>query len=93
MPADVPSQDPARPAADAAGVVWDEALCEYDFGPFHPMAPIRLELTRILAGAAGLLDRDGVRILPAPVASDAQLGTVHAPEYVEIGRASCRERV
>ena len=37
------------------GIVWDDALGEYDFGPFHPMAPIRLALTRILAGAAGVL--------------------------------------
>ena len=86
MPADAPS---AQPAPDGVGIVWEDALREYDFGPFHPMAPIRLELTRILAGAAGLLDRDGVRILPAPVASDAQLAAVHDPELLEaVRRAS-----
>ena len=86
MPADAPS---AQPAPDGVGIVWEDALREYDFGPFHPMAPIRLELTRILAGAAGILDRDGVRILPAPVASDTQLAAVHDPELLEaVRRAS-----
>ena len=84
----------AAPADGAApsirtGIVWDDALCEYDFGPFHPMAPIRLTLTRELARGAGVLDRPGVEILPAPVASDEQLRQVHDPEYIEaVKRAS-----
>ena len=86
MPADAPS---AQPAPDGVGIVWEDALREYDFGPFHPMAPIRLELTRTLAGAAGILDCEGVRILPAPVASDAQLAAVHDPKLLEaVRRAS-----
>ncbi|HEX7352392.1 acetoin utilization protein AcuC [Brachybacterium sp.] len=72
-----------------AGIVWDEALCEYDFGPFHPMAPIRLTLTRELARSAGVLDRPDVRLLAAPVASDEQLSRVHDPEYISaVHRAS-----
>src|SRR5699024_1759436 len=60
--------DPIEPGEGAdrilpTGIVWDDALCEYDFGPFHPMAPIRLTLTRELARTAGLLDRPGVEIL------------------------------
>ena len=85
MPADVPA--PAQvPVPDGVGIVWDDALCEYDFGPYHPMAPIRLTLTRILAGAAGVLDRECVRTLPAPVASDEELGTVHDPALVQAVR-------
>ena len=90
MPADVPAQEPARPAADAAGVVWDEALCEYDFGPYHPMAPIRLALTHQLARASGLLERPGVELLPAPVASDEQLRAVHETEYIEAVKQASR---
>ena len=86
--------DPIEPGEGAdrtlpTGVVWDHALCEYDLGPFHPMAPIRLTLTRELARTAGLLDRPGVEILPAPVASDDQLARVHDPAYIEaVERAS-----
>ena len=88
MLADAPSPQPV-PAPDGIGIVWDDVLPEYDFGPFHPMAPIRLSLTRSLAGAAGVLDREGVQILPAPVASDAELGTVHDGDYIAaVRRAS-----
>ena len=66
--------------------MWDDALCEYDFGPYHPMSPVRLELTRLLAAESGLLDRPGVQILPAPVASDEELLTVHEPDYLDAVR-------
>ena len=26
-------------------VAWDDQLTEYDFGPGHPLAPVRVELT------------------------------------------------
>jgi acetoin utilization protein AcuC len=26
-------------------VAWDDRLAGYDFGPAHPMAPVRLKLT------------------------------------------------
>nr|WP_246375360.1 acetoin utilization protein AcuC [Brachybacterium aquaticum] len=53
------------------------------------MTPVRLTLTHELARGAGLLERDGVRILPAPVAADEELTTVHEPEFVSaVRRAS-----
>ncbi|WP_394215466.1 acetoin utilization protein AcuC [Brachybacterium vulturis] len=72
------------------GIVWDDALCEYDFGPYHPMAPIRLALTRELARSAGLWERPGVETLSAPVASDAQLAQVHDPAYIDAVRRASR---
>ena len=30
-------------------VAWDEALTHYDFGPGHPLAPVRVALTMDLA--------------------------------------------
>ena len=38
-------------------LAWDERLTGYDFGPGHPLAPVRVELTIALARAFGLLDR------------------------------------
>ena len=29
-------------------MAWDERLTEYDFGPGHPLAPVRVELTGAL---------------------------------------------
>ncbi|HKS02450.1 MAG TPA: acetoin utilization protein AcuC, partial [Arthrobacter sp.] len=41
-------------------VVWDAAMTAYNFGPGHPMAPDRLDLTARLARGLGLLDLDHV---------------------------------
>ncbi len=70
-------------------VVWTPELLDYDFGPGHPMAPLRLDLTIRLAGALGLLDHDDVQVVGAEPASDEVLLTVHDPEYVaSVRRAS-----
>lgn len=61
-------------------VVWDDVLSDYDFGPEHPMRPLRLALTMSLARQLGVLDRVEVR---APIAADDDLlGLVHDPLYV-----------
>jgi len=62
------------------GVAWDERLIGYDFGPGHPLAPIRVELTIALARAFGLLDRPEVAVLPVEPATDAELTLVHTPD-------------
>jgi acetoin utilization protein AcuC len=61
-------------------LVYDEDLTAYDFGRGHPMSPIRVELTMRLARELGVLDL--LKVVPAPVADDALLTTVHTPEYV-----------
>ncbi|MEP6666900.1 MAG: acetoin utilization protein AcuC [Nocardioidaceae bacterium] len=66
----------------AARVVFDDELTQYDFGPRHPMAPIRVDLTMRLARSLGVLDLPDVKVVPAPTASDEDLQLVHEPEYV-----------
>ena len=39
-----------------ACVVFDPTLTDYDFGPTHPMSPLRVDLTMRLAEELGLLD-------------------------------------
>lgn len=58
-----------------ASVVFDKTLVEYDFGPGHPMSPLRVDLTMRLAEELGVLDR--VRMVEAPVADDDLIATVH----------------
>ena len=90
------ADDAARAAADRSrsAIVWADALCEYDFGPYHPMSPVRLALTRQLARAAGLWDRPGVQVLDAPVATEQQLARVHeAPFIAAVQRASRPEQL
>ncbi len=67
-------------------VAWDEQLTRYDFGPGHPLAPVRVELTIALARAFGLLDAEGVTVAPPRPASQQQLELVHDPVYIEAVR-------
>ena len=70
-------------------VVWSPEMLGYDFGPVHPMAPLRLDLTIRLARSLGLLDRPGVEVVPAAVAPDDVLLTAHDRGYVDaVRRAS-----
>ncbi|WP_377640341.1 acetoin utilization protein AcuC [Oryzobacter terrae] len=73
--------------APRTSVVWDEVFCAYDFGPTHPMGPVRLDLTTRLAQALGVLDH--VDVLAPGIASDEALATVHDPAYIAaVRRAS-----
>src|SRR6478672_11677631 len=75
--------------ADMSGraqLMWDEAVTGYDFGPDHPMDPVRLALTRGLVGAFGL-DRD-VDVVAAKAAGESTLRLVHRQDYVEAVRAA-----
>lgn len=73
--------------AHRTSVVWDEVFCAYDFGPTHPMGPVRLDLTTRLSRALGVLD--DVDLVSPDVATDDELATVHDREYIEaVRRAS-----
>jgi acetoin utilization protein AcuC len=63
-------------------VAWDDELTEYDFGPGHPLAPVRVELTMRLARSLGVLTAPGVAVTAPTPATDADLELVHTPEYI-----------
>lgn len=67
-------------------VVWDPSFTKYDFGPTHPMAPVRLDLTARLCDAMGILDAPDVEVIGAGVASDDLLATVHDRDYISAVR-------
>jgi acetoin utilization protein AcuC len=69
-----------------ACVVYDETLTGYDFGPSHPMNPVRVDLTIGLADQLGVLS--SLPRVPAPDASDDDLVTVHDPALIEAVSAS-----
>jgi acetoin utilization protein AcuC len=68
-------------------VAWDDRLTRYDFGPGHPLAPVRVELTMALAKAFGILDADGVDVEAPASAGDGELELVHDPGYIAAVRA------
>jgi acetoin utilization protein AcuC len=68
-------------------VAWDERLVDYHFGPGHPLAPVRVELTMQLAHQFGLWNLPGVTVAgPAP-AADADLELVHDARYIAAVRS------
>ncbi|MGO9783041.1 MAG: acetoin utilization protein AcuC, partial [Streptosporangiaceae bacterium] len=64
-------------------VAWDERLTDYHFGPGHPLAPVRVELTMRLAHEFGLWDQPGVTVAAPVPATGADLELVHETRYVE----------
>ncbi|QEU79438.1 acetoin utilization protein AcuC [Streptomyces subrutilus] len=66
-------------------LMWDEAVTGYDFGPDHPMDPVRLALTMSLVRAFGL-DR-AVEVRAGRAAGDSTLRLVHREDYVAAVRA------
>src|SRR5215467_961640 len=67
-------------------VAWDDRLTRYDFGPAHPLAPIRVELTVELARAFGVLDAPGVTVAAPEPAGTADLELVHDAAYIGVVR-------
>ena len=72
-------------------VVWDPGFTAYDFGPGHPMSPVRLDLTARLCEALGVFEAPGVEVFSPDVPDDAVLETVHDPQYVAAVQAASKE--
>lgn len=70
-------------------LMWHEGVTRYDFGPSHPMNPVRLTLTRKLVEAFEL-DR-WLQVVSAPPLDDQALRLVHDADYIEaVRRASAQ---
>jgi acetoin utilization protein AcuC len=76
-----------------AAFVWDDRLRAYDFGPGHPMAPVRQQLTYRLVRDLHLLDGDGVTVIePVDPADVADVLRVHSPDFVDAVRLASVDR-
>jgi acetoin utilization protein AcuC len=69
--------------SDSVCVVWDPSLAAYDFGPGHPLAPVRVELTMALAEALGVLSGTNITMCTADPAPDELLELVHTRPYLD----------
>lgn len=67
---------------------YTDKFLSYNFGPEHPMNPVRMVLTYKLMEEAGILDEDTCRVEPC-LAEEKDLLRVHTPEYL----ASVRSEV
>ena len=63
--------------------VWSDEYISYDFGPQHPLKPVRVKLTVELARACGLFDLENVTVVEPRAASREQIGAVHAADYID----------
>lgn len=68
--------------------IWDDALASYRFHEDHPLNPRRLELTLGLIRRLGLVDDESRPIVTPRVATEEEVLSVHAPEYVEVVRTA-----
>jgi acetoin utilization protein AcuC len=71
-------------------VVWDDALTRYDFGPGHPLAPVRVALTMSLARELGVLSAPSVTVVSPGPATDGELAMVHDDDYIDAVRQAGR---
>lgn len=70
--------------------VYDDAFISYDFGPFHPLKPIRLKLMAELARSMNLLDSPQISVVKPAMADVEQIQLFHTREYVGIVERSSR---
>ncbi len=62
--------------------VFESELVQYDFGLDHPMNPVRVGLTMRLAAELGVIGDSGLQVVPAPMASDDLVATVHQEDLI-----------
>ena len=63
-------------------VPWDDALVGYDFGPTHPLNPLRVDLTMRLARELDVLSAPHVAMIRPRDVDDRLLALVHDPAYI-----------
>jgi len=72
-------------------LAWDDRLTGYDFGPGHPLAPVRVELTMALARDLGVLALPSVSVVAPAPATLEELELVHDAAYVDAVRQAGRD--
>lgn len=63
--------------------VWDDDLRHYDFGPGHPLAPVRVQLAYRLSRDLGLLQDPNLTMIAPAVLPDGLLASIHTDAFVD----------
>jgi acetoin utilization protein AcuC len=64
-------------------LIWSDDDLHYDFGPDHPLKPIRVKLTVSLIRACGMTDAEDVVTLPRASFTTDDVLQMHSEAYVE----------
>ena len=67
-------------------LIWDDNHIKYDFGPDHPLKPVRVELTVDLIRACGLTQAPSVLTLPRAAFGEDDVLRLHTEDYVDAVR-------
>lgn len=67
-----------------AVLIFSDDYLKYDFGPQHPLKPVRLQLTYELLKAYGVFSTGKAEIQPPRMATKAELTLVHSADYVNL---------
>ncbi|MFX1327446.1 MAG: acetoin utilization protein AcuC [Promethearchaeota archaeon] len=69
---------------DRVGLIYTEEYQKYNFGPDHPLRPLRLKLTYSLMEKLNLLRNERLTILKPRIATQQEIEMIHSPQYVEV---------
>jgi acetoin utilization protein AcuC len=70
--------------AGKTGLIWDEGFLDYNFGPQHPLRPIRVKLTYELMRSKGILQQESVEVVKPRLASREEILLFHEEGYVRL---------
>ena len=65
------------------GLVFSEKYQKYNFGPRHPLRPLRVSLTFSLMEKLGLLENKGLEIISPRLCTFDELESIHSKNYIE----------
>jgi acetoin utilization protein AcuC len=80
-----------RALSPAAGFAWDPRLASHVYRDDHPLKPKRLIGVYETLRSLGAFDREGARLLEPREATEAEIGRIHAPEYIAAVKQASRE--
>lgn len=70
--------------------IYDDTFLSYDFGSYHPLKPVRLNLVAELSRSMGLLDSTNVSLVKPVMADIEHILLFHKKEYVDLVEQSSR---
>jgi len=66
------------------GLIYTDQYSKYNFGPSHPLRPLRLELTYSLMEKLGLLNHKNLEIFQPRLATKQEIARVHSSDYINV---------
>jgi acetoin utilization protein AcuC len=66
----------------SVGLVYTDKYQSYNFGPDHPLRPLRLKLTYSLMKSLGFFDHPSLKVIEPRMATEEEIERVHSQDYV-----------